>query len=123
MKYNEDVFTESFQAVAQNIKKLRIKYALTQKQMSEKLDIDAQYYSRLERGNEPNRNFTLEKVLLACSLFNVEPNDLITKIPDINKTNYDVSGLKKDISKKMNNMSAEQLNGLREYMKNMPKES
>ncbi len=120
MKYNDDVFAESFQAVAQNIKKLRIKYALTQKQMSEKLDIHAQHYARLERGNESNRNFTLEKVLLACSLFNVEPNDLITKIPDINKSNYDISGLKKDISKKMNNMNAEQLNGLREYMQNMP---
>ena len=121
MAYSEDMYDECFQAVAFNIKKLRNKYALTQKQMSEKLNIDPQYYARLERADDPKRKFTLEKVFLTCALFNVEPNDLITKLPDLKETEFDVSSLKKDISKKMKGMSAEQLNGLREYMKNMPK--
>ncbi len=83
MNYNEDVFNESFKAVAYNMKKLRDKYSLTQKEMSKKLNIAPQYYARLERGDDPKRKFTLEKVFLACSLFHVSPNDLITTLPEI----------------------------------------
>lgn len=122
MNYSEDMFEESFQAVANNMKQLRLKYALTQKEMSSKLNIDPQYYARLERGDDPKRKFTLEKVFLACSLFKVQPNDLITKLPDVKETDSDfkkLNKLKNDISKKMKGMNAEQLNGLREYMKNM----
>ncbi|MBR4342250.1 MAG: hypothetical protein IKP88_06060 [Lachnospiraceae bacterium] len=36
--------------------------------MSSKLNIDPQYYVRLERGDAPKRKFTLEKVFLVCSL-------------------------------------------------------
>ena len=74
MYYSEDIFKDSFQAVAFNMKKLRDKYALTQKEMSSKLNIDPQYYARLERGDDPKRKFTLEKVFLACALFKVQPN-------------------------------------------------
>lgn len=119
MEYSEEIFDECFKAVARNIKKLRVKYLLTQKDMSEKLGIDPQYYARLERGDDPKRKFTLEKVFLVCSLFNVEPNDLITKLPDIKEAGINLNNLKKDISKKMKKMNAEQLNGLREYMQNM----
>ena len=119
MEYSEEMFNECFKAVAYNIKKLRVKYLLTQKEMSSKLNIDPQYYARLERGDDPKRKFTLEKVFLVCSLFKVEPNDLITKLPEIKEAGINVANLKKDISKKMKGMNAEQLNGLREYMKNM----
>ena len=94
MKYTEETFTECFQAIAQNIKKIRMKNALTQKQMSEMLDINSQYYARLERGVEPNRNFTLDKIFLTCSLFKISPNDLMTKLPDVEKT--DLNSIKKD---------------------------
>ena len=122
MEYSEEMFNESFKAVAYNIKKLRVKYILTQKEMSSKLGIDPQYYARLERGDDPKRKFTLEKIFLVCALFNVQPNDLITKLPDIKEAGISVINLKKDISKKMKKMNAEQLNGLREYMQNMPGE-
>jgi len=119
MEYSEDMFNECFQAIAFNMKKLRDRYALTQKEMSKKLNIDPQYYARLERGDDPKRKFTLEKVFLACSLFKVAPNDLITKLPDIKETVYDRSNLQKDISKKIKDMNVEQLCGLKEYMENM----
>ena len=94
MKYTEETFAECFQAIAQNIKKIRLKNALTQKQMSDMLDINSQYYARLERGVEPNRNFTLDKILLTCSLFKISPNELMTKIPDVEETKLE--SIKKD---------------------------
>lgn len=98
MKYTEETFTECFQAIAQNIKKIRVENALTQKQMSEMLDINSQYYARLERGGEPNRNFTLDKIFLTCSLFKISPNDLMTKLPDIEGT--DIDRIKQDKRKR-----------------------
>ena len=94
MKYTEETFTECFQAIAQNIKKIRLKNALTQKQMSEILDINSQYYARLERGVEPNRNFTLDKIFLTCSLFKISPNELMTRLPNVEKLVID--SIKKD---------------------------
>ena len=94
MKYTEETFTECFQAIAQNIKKIRLKNALTQKQMSEILDINSQYYARLERGVEPNRNFTLDKIFLTCSLFKISPNALMTRLPNVEKLVID--SIKKD---------------------------
>ena len=108
MKYTEETFAECFQAIAQNIKKVRLKNALTQKQMSEMLDINSQYYARLERGGEPNRNFTLDKIFLICSLFNISPNDLMTKLPDVEETNLE--SIKKDKKKRQMRKG----NGLRE---------
>ena len=42
------------------------------------------------------------------------------KLPDIKEAGISVTNLKKDISMKKKKMNAEQLNGLREYMQNMP---
>lgn len=45
-------------SIAENIKKYRLLNNMTQKELSEKLFLDTQYYAQLERGE---RNFTIEK--------------------------------------------------------------
>jgi len=71
-----------FRTVAENVRKVRLTYGLTQKQMAEKLGIDYQYYARIE-GGKGTRKFTLEKVMLVCALFNMTPNEIISKLPNI----------------------------------------
>ena len=53
MEILENAIDASFTEIAQNIKKIRKEHDLTQKQMSRLLKIDTQYYSRLERGDDP----------------------------------------------------------------------
>ena len=47
---------------------------MTQEELAGKLFLDTQYYAQLERGE---RNFTIEKIALACSVFNVGIEDII----------------------------------------------
>ncbi len=65
--------------IANNIKKYRKLSKMTQADIADKLSLDTQYYAQLERGE---RNFTIEKIAIACDLFNVEIGDII----EINKT-------------------------------------
>ncbi|MBQ3602190.1 MAG: helix-turn-helix transcriptional regulator, partial [Lachnospiraceae bacterium] len=53
-------------SIANNIKKYRLLNNMTQKELSEKLYLDTQYYAQLERGE---RNFSIEKIAMICSLF------------------------------------------------------
>ncbi len=62
-------------SVSQNIKKYRILNKMTQEQLAERMNLDTQYYAQLERGE---RNFTLEKIILACSIFHVGIEDIVT---------------------------------------------
>ena len=73
---------QCFRAIAENVKKVRLTYGLAQKQMAEKLGVGYQYYARIEGGKEI-RKFTLEKVMLVCALFNMTPNEIISKLPDV----------------------------------------
>ena len=68
---SEDAINASFTEIALNIKKIRKDHDLTQKQMAERLQMDTHYYSILERGDDPKRKFTLEKVIMVCALFDV----------------------------------------------------
>ena len=119
MSISADAIDISFREIASNMKQLRKKYALTQRELSEKLGLDPQYYARLERGDDPQRRFTLEKIIMACALFNVTPNDIITNIPSIDDPRIDVAGIQIDIQKGMKGMSPEQLEDMREYIKKM----
>ena len=121
----DELLFPCFQAVAQKMKELRKQYSLTQKEMAVRLNIDPQYYARLERADDPKRRFTLEKVLMACSFFNISPNDMLTKLPDYcaigDKDEYNRVALQTDVSRIMKGMSVEQLNNLRAMLDKFPK--
>ena len=100
-------FEVCYSTIANNIKKLRKFHDLTQVEMAKLLDIEPQYYARLERGDDPDRKFTLEKVIMVCSIFRVTPNDIITKLPNVipvTERNYRYS-----IEAMLKNLSREQL--------------
>lgn len=61
-------------SISKNIKKYRQLNRMTQEELAGKLFLDTQYYAQLERGE---RNFTIEKIALACSVFNVGIEDII----------------------------------------------
>ena len=61
-------------SISQNIKKYRKLNHMTQEELADKLFLDTQYYAQLERGE---RNFTIEKIALACSVFHVGIEDII----------------------------------------------
>ncbi len=84
--------------------------------MSKLLNIDTQYYSRLERGDDPKRRFTLEKIILACALFNVTPNEIISKIPTGDENVYNTLEIQKDIKRGLKKLSPDKLKGLKDYI-------
>ena len=47
---------------------------MTQEQLANALYLDTQYYAQLERGE---RNFTIEKIILACTIFHVGIENII----------------------------------------------
>lgn len=61
-------------SIAHNIKKYRLLNNMTQKEMAEKLFLDTQYYAQLERGE---RNFSIEKIAMVCSLFHIGIENII----------------------------------------------
>ena len=116
MEIREEAMNQCFSDIAANIKKIRKQNDLTQKEMSKLLQIDTQYYSRLERGDDPQRRFTLEKVILACALFNVSPNDIVSRLPEGDALFYDRMNTERDIRNGIKELSADQLKGLKKYM-------
>lgn len=69
-------------SISQNVKKYRLLNNMTQDQLAEKLSLDTQYYSQLERGE---RNFTIEKIAALCAIFHIG----IEKIIDLGQTDSD----------------------------------
>ena len=112
----EGAIDACFNDIAMNIKKIRKDHDLTQKQMSKLLKIDTQYYSRLVRGDDPKRRFTLEKIILACALFNVTPNEIISKIPTGDENVYNTLEIQKDIKRGLKKLSPDKLKGLKDYI-------
>lgn len=47
---------------------------MTQEQLANALYLDTQYYAQLERGE---RNFTIKKIILACTIFHVGIENII----------------------------------------------
>lgn len=66
-------------SISQNIRKYRLLNNMTQEQLAEQLSLDTQYYAQLERGE---RNFTIEKIVILCSIFHIG----IDRIIDIQQT-------------------------------------
>ena len=116
---SEDAINASFTEIALNIKKIRKDHDLTQKQMAERLQMDTHYYSILERGDDPKRKFTLEKVIMVCALFGVTPNDIISKIPKGDADEYNMLEIQKNIRNGMKKLSPEKLKGLKDYINYM----
>ncbi len=108
MKTVDEDMALCYREIASNIKSLRINNNLTQRQMSKILEIDPQYYARLERGDDPARRFTLDKVLMACGIFEVEPNKLLSKLPSMSKFST------------MKDLKMEQLAKVKKFVSSMP---
>lgn len=64
--------------IPQNIKKYRLSNHMTQADVAAALNLDTQYYAQLERGE---RNFTVEKIILLCSVLKVNIGDIIEVTP------------------------------------------
>ncbi len=86
--------TDYAEAIAENIRKYRKLRRLTQADMADKLMIDVQYYSQLERGK---RNFTIDRIIDSCEILDVRIEDIV-HIDRFSKT--ETAGLKKRITKK-----------------------
>lgn len=61
-------------AIGQRLKKYRLQAGMTQKRLSEILDIDEQYYGQAERGV---KKLSLEKLMLFCTCFQIPLDDVI----------------------------------------------
>lgn len=64
--------------ISKNIKKYRLLHQMTQETLAAKLHLDTQYYAQLERGE---RNFTLEKIIRLCEIFDIGIEDIIKLAP------------------------------------------
>lgn len=83
----DESYSNYYRDIAGNMKKFRKLHSLTQAELSEKMNMDSQYYAQLERFDNPSRHFTLDKILAACDVFNCTPNDIIGKTPIENSLN------------------------------------
>lgn len=92
-------------SIANNIKKYRLLNNMTQKELSERLFLDTQYYAQLERGE---RNFSIEKIAMICSLFHIGIEDIIEL--DTNSNNSeDTQILLQDLTSALSGLSYSQL--------------
>lgn len=99
--------------ISQNIKKYRLLNNMTQEELAGKLYLDTQYYAQLERGE---RNFTIEKIIQACTIFHVGIEDII----EINPTNTeDTSILIESIQNNLKTLSYTQLSILNKFIQEL----
>lgn len=89
--------------ISQNIKKYRLLNNMTQEQLAELLELDTQYYAQLERGE---RNFTIEKIIRLCSIFQIGIENIIEITPSEKK---DTLQLKQHIFSQLESLSYSQL--------------
>ena len=97
-------------SIPQNIKKYRLLNNMTQEQLAEILNLDAQYYSQLERGN---RNFSIDKIVNICSTFQIG----IEQIIEIElSSNEDISELLSSITIQLGALNYKQLFLVKKYI-------
>ncbi len=92
-------------SIANNIKKYRLLNNMTQKELSEKLFLDTQYYAQLERGE---RNFSIEKIAMICAIFHIGIEDIIELEADINRQE-DTQLLLQDLTLSLTTLNYSQL--------------
>lgn len=92
-------------SIAHNIKKYRLLNNMTQKELSEKQYLDTQYYAQLERGE---RNFSIEKIAMICSLFHIGIEDIIELETDDTSKN-DAQVLLQEVTESLTTLNYSQL--------------
>lgn len=92
-------------SISKNIKKYRQLNHMTQEELAGKLFLDTQYYAQLERGE---RNFTIEKIALACSVFHVGIEDII-ELDTTHKKTHNTSSIISDIADQLTTLTKSQL--------------
>lgn len=92
-------------SISKNIKKYRQLNHMTQEELAGKLFLDTQYYAQLERGE---RNFTIEKIALACSVFHVGIEDII-ELDTTHEKTYDTSPIISEIADQLTTLTQSQL--------------
>lgn len=92
-------------SISRNIKKYRQLNHMTQEELAGKLFLDTQYYAQLERGE---RNFTIEKIALACSIFHVGIEDII-ELQDQDSTTSDTTTYITEITEQLDKLTHSQL--------------
>ena len=102
-------------SISQNIKKYRKLNHMTQEELAGKLFLDTQYYAQLERGE---RNFTIEKIALACSVFNVGIEDIIEL--DASQENIrETSSIISEITNQLASLTQSQLLLIQKFIKDV----
>jgi len=91
--------------IAKNIKKYRLLNNMTQKELAEKLFLDTQYYAQLERGE---RNFSIEKIAMICSLFHIGIEDII-ELDGNSVSENDSTALMEELNGDLSKLSYSQL--------------
>ena len=106
---------EFYKNIARKIRKYRKLNRLTQIQFAEMMSIDTHYYSQLERAE---RFFSLDKVVLACQILDVNVSDVIA--PNIADGNNETAKKRTDllieIMQDLEELSIHQLKILSRYM-------
>ena len=92
-------------SISKNIKKYRQLNHMTQEELASELFLDTQYYAQLERGE---RNFTIEKIALACTVFHVDIEDII-ELDTTHEKAYDASSIISEISNQLTTLTQSQL--------------
>lgn len=102
-------------SISKNIKKYRQLNRMTQEELAGKLFLDTQYYAQLERGE---RNFTIEKIALACSVFNVGIEDIIELGTTYTVTN-DTASIISEIDEQLAPLTQSQLLLVQKFIKDV----
>ena len=102
-------------AISKNVKKYRQLNHMTQEELAGKLHLDTHYYAQLERGE---RNFAIEKIAPACSVFHVGIEDIIELYNTPNQTS-DTSAIISEITEQLAPLTQSQLLLIQKFITNV----
>lgn len=92
-------------SIGQRLKQYRILARLTQRQITEILEIDEQYYGQAERGS---KSLGLKKLICFCSYFHIKLDDLVKIEPGKEGSSMKTASIEK-ITLQLKACSLEQL--------------
>lgn len=99
--------------ISDNIRKYRTLNNLTQEQMAEKLSLDSQYYSQMERSD---RRFSLDNIHAVCDLFHIGIEEIIELPRDNSREAAACDALISEINMELPQLSVKQLLILKKYI-------